>query len=78
LLRYSDVVIAAFDNPRIDDAGRKASEEMLSSARKYGMTLKYFNYNDSDAKDVGDMTDEQISFGIANAKDSIFGERAYL
>ena len=78
LLRYSDVVIAAFDNPKIDDAGRKASEAMIVSAKKYGITVKFFNYADTGLKDVGDMTDEQIKFGIETAKDMIYGEGAYL
>jgi DNA primase len=78
LLRYSDVVIAAFDNPNIDAAGRKACEEMIVSARKYGITLKFFDYASTGIKDVGDMTNEQVTQGIENAKDSIYGERAYL
>jgi DNA primase len=78
LLRYSDVVIAAFDNPNIDDAGRKASEAMIVSARKYGITLKFFNYASTGIKDVGDMTNEQIQFGVETAKDMIYGEKAYL
>jgi DNA primase len=78
LLRYSDTVIAAFDNPNIDAAGKKACEEMIVSARKYGMTVKFFNYASTGIKDVGDMTDEQIKFGLDNAKDMIYGEAAYL
>jgi DNA primase len=78
LLRYSDTVIAAFDNPNIDEAGKTASAAMIVSARKYGMTLKFFDYASTGIKDVGEMTDEQIKHGIANAKDSIYGESAYL
>jgi DNA primase len=78
LLRYSDIVVAAFDNPTIDEAGRKACEAMIVSARKYGMTLKFFNYNGSFAKDVGDMTDEEVKYGIETAKDMIYGAGAYI
>jgi DNA primase len=78
LLRYSDIVIAAFDNPNIDEAGRNACAAMVVSARKYGMTLKFFNYGSTGIKDVGDMTDDQVKFGIETAKDSIYGESAYL
>jgi len=78
LLRYSDTVIAAFDNPNIDEAGRTACAAMIVSARKYGMTLKFFNYASTGIKDVGDMTDEQVQHGVETAKDSIYGEKAYL
>jgi DNA primase len=78
LLRYSDIVIAAFDNPNIDEAGRNACAAMVVSARKYGMTLKFFDYSSTGIKDVGDMTDDQVKYGIENAKDSIYGESAYL
>jgi len=78
LLGRSVRVVAAFDNPRIDDAGRKACESLLLNARKYGMEVTFFNYNGVEAKDPGDMLEEDIRFGIANARDMIFGERAYL
>jgi hypothetical protein len=42
------------------------------------MTLKFFNYASTGIKDVGDMTDEQVQYGIETAKDSIYGEKAYL
>lgn len=75
LLRYSEKVVCAFDN---DKAGYKASEEMRKFARKYGMNLFFFNYGSSGAKDPGDLTDEQIAWGIANAKSSVLGEAAYV
>lgn len=78
LLGRSVRIVAAFDNPRIDDAGRKACENFLTSAKKYGMEVNFFNYNGIDAKDPGDMSVQEITFGIANARDMIFGERAYL
>lgn len=78
LLGKSDVVIAAFDNPSIDAAGKKACQDMLEMARKYGMELKFFNYNGSSAKDPGEMSEAEIMFGLQNAKDMIYGERAYI
>jgi 5S rRNA maturation endonuclease (ribonuclease M5) len=78
LLRYSDRIIVAFDNPRVDTAGKKASEEMRKWARKYGMNVAFFNYNNSDVKDPGDMTDEELRFGVDNAKDALLGEQAYV
>jgi Toprim-like len=78
LLRYSDRIIAAFDNPRFDAAGKKASDAILASAKAYGLELSFFNYGDSEAKDIGDMTDDEIREGLKNAKDRIYGEKAYV
>jgi hypothetical protein len=78
LVRRSEKVICAFDNPNIDKAGKKASDEMRKFARKYGINLFFFNYGDSDKKDPGEMTDEEILWGIANAKSSVLGESAYV
>lgn len=75
LLRYSDRLIVAMDN---DKAGQKASKEFLIWARKYSLNLWYFNYGSSSKKDPGDMTDEEIRWGIENAQSSIFGELAYV
>lgn len=78
LLRASDKIVCAFDNPNFDKAGRKASDEMRKFARKYGLNLFFFNYGSSSAKDPGDLTDDEIAWGIANAKSSILGELAYV
>lgn len=78
LLRYSDRVISAFDNPKVDKAGKKASDEMRDWSRKYGLNLSFFNYGDTGKKDPGDLTDEEIVWGIQNAKTSILGEKAYV
>ena len=78
LLRFSDKIIAAFDNPNLDKAGLKASKEMLEWSRKYSLNLWFFNYGSSSKKDPGDMTDEEIRWGIDNAVSSIFGESAYV
>lgn len=75
LLRASDRIISAFDN---DDAGKKASKNMLEWARKYGLNLSFFNYGDSGKKDPGDLTDEEIAWGIQHAKSSVLGEKAYV
>jgi hypothetical protein len=78
LLRFSNKVIAAFDNPNLDTAGKKASDQMRDWARKYGMNLFYFNYGTTGKKDPGDLTDEEIAWGIENAKSAILGESAYV
>jgi len=78
LLRQCDVVVSAFDNPAIDPAGRKASKEFLDLARKYGIELKFFNYNGEKGKDPGELSVEAITLGLKTAKDMIYGDRAYL
>jgi hypothetical protein len=75
LLRHSDKIIAAFDQ---DTAGYKASEELRKMARKYGLNLFFFSYPRGGAKDPGDLTDDEIAWGIANAKSSVLGESAYV
>jgi hypothetical protein len=78
LLRYSKKVIAAFDNPNLDTAGLKASKELSNWARKYGINLFFFNYGGSSKKDPGDMTDEEIRWGVEHAQSALFGESAYV
>jgi hypothetical protein len=75
LLRAADKIIAAFDS---DAAGNKASKEMLAWGRKYGLNLFFFNYGDSGKKDPGDMTADELAWGIQNAKTSLLGEKAYV
>lgn len=74
LMRRATQLISAFDN---DQAGKKASEQMLGFSRKYGFDLRYFNYTGIDVKDVGDMTEKQIERGLETAKHMIYGKEAY-
>ena len=74
LMRISSNLIAAFDN---DTAGKHASEQILGYARKYGMDLKFFNYDGIDVKDVGDMTVAEVHRGIETARDRVWGRQAY-
>lgn len=78
LLRASSRVILAMDNPKIDAAGRKAATEFRKAATKYGINTFYFNYGDSGKKDPGDMTNDEITWGLENAKSSVYGEAAYV
>jgi hypothetical protein len=78
LLRSVEKVIVAFDNPNIDAAGKKACDEMLAYSLRYDLNVYYFNYGTSDKKDPGDMTDEEIRWGIENAKSVIQGKAAYV
>ena len=74
LMRRATQLISAFDN---DQAGKKASEQMLGFSRKYGFDLRYFNYSGIDVKDVGDMTEKEIAHGLETAKHMIYGKEAY-
>lgn len=78
LIRRSEKVIVAVDNPAIDKAGKKAADELRKLGSKYGINMFFFNYGSTGKKDPGDMTDEEIAWGIANAKSSVLGELAYV
>jgi hypothetical protein len=75
IMRRASKVIAAFDN---DKAGHTACEQLRGLARKYGLEVSYFHYKGIDVKDVGDMTEAEIEFGLSHAKDMIYGKEAYL
>lgn len=75
IMRRAKNLLAAFDN---DAAGKKACEQTLGFARKYGLDLKFFNYDGIDVKDVGDMVESEIAKGIENAKDRVWGKAAYI
>jgi len=76
LFRVADKLIFAFDNPRIDAAGEKASKEMFAKCKEAGMECWFFNYAGTNVKDIGDMSREQIEYGIEKAKHFVFGEQA--
>ena len=78
LLRRADTLIVAMDNPRIDQAGKKAVEEFLSATRRLRFDCKFFNYTGIDVKDVGEMSHEQIHRGISTAKHSVYGKQVLL
>lgn len=78
LLSRAELIISAFDNPTFDVSGKEASKQMLEVARKYGLELKFFNYPLKHVKDIGDMSESDIRFGIKTARDRIYGEKAYL
>jgi hypothetical protein len=73
LMRTSNKLIIAMDNPNVDPAGEKAAKEIFDYVRSSGMECWFFNYGDSKCKDVGDMDEVQIRYGIDNAKHFVFG-----
>ena len=76
LMRQSTKLIVAFDNPTIDTAGEKAAKDMFRRSKQEGFECWFFNYGDSGAKDIGDMDDDQVRWGIENARHCVFGESA--
>ena len=78
MLRRAERLVVAMDNPRIDAAGKKAVQAVLDATKKYRFDCKFFNYHGIDAKDVGDMTPEEIEHGIKTAKHSVYGKQVLL
>ena len=79
LLRGADRLCVAMDNPRIDKAGLKASAAIWEASRTLGMEPWFFNNAHSgDKKDIGDMTEDQIRVGIAQAIHCSRGRSSYL
>ena len=64
LMRRADLLIIAMDN---DSAGNKATQFLLQSFRRLGLEGWFFNYGNSDKKDIGDMSEDDIDWGFENA-----------
>ena len=57
-------VIVAMDN---DDAGMKANKSLFRTLPRFDQGVLWLNYKGTNAKDIGDMTDEEIYDSIINA-----------
>lgn len=75
LIRAADRVIFAMDN---DEAGRVASEKLLSLSKEIGFDAWFFNYSETTQKDIGAMSKNEIVFGLTNARHRIYGRRSFL
>lgn len=64
LIRGANKVIFAMDN---DKAGLEASRDLLKRAKEVGLDCSFFNYAETDQKDVGGMSKAEIVWGIDNA-----------
>ena len=60
-------LILALDNPTVDSAGKAALEAFVAVARSNGLEFWAFSYGDSTAKDIGEMTPDEVVFGIEHA-----------
>ncbi|MGH3407553.1 MAG: toprim domain-containing protein [Streptosporangiaceae bacterium] len=63
--RFAEVVIWAFDN---DAAGDEISAELRTWRR---CIARFYDYGDSDAKDPGEQTDDEIRWGIEHATSAL-------
>ena len=75
LIRGAKEIIFAMDN---DKAGMSASMDMLQKSKEMGFECRFFNYDETDAKDIGGMSKSEIVYGLQNARHSIYGKRAVL
>ena len=75
LIRSSTHIIFAMDN---DAAGLSSSGTLLEYSKAMGFDCWFFNYEQTDIKDIGGMSKAEIMYGLDNAKHSIHGKRAFL
>lgn len=64
LTHIADRVVIAMDN---DDAGKASSKSLYQFLDTPRRGIRWWNYSGTDAKDIGDMTDEEIERGLATA-----------
>lgn len=64
LSTVADKVIVAMDN---DDAGKRSSQFLFRSLPHFRRGIWWFDYRHTTAKDIGDMTDDEIMTGVANS-----------
>lgn len=70
LIKEADEIVFALDN---DDAGKTASKRMLDLTKDMAFEAFFFNYGDSDRKDIGGMSRGEVSYGLDNAKHCVYG-----
>jgi len=64
LTDVAERVVIAMDN---DEAGLAASKKIAKRIATPRRGLMWWNYSGTDAKDIGDMTDDEIESGLTNA-----------
>ena len=73
LISGADRIVFALDN---DDAGRSASKSLLVKCLNQGIEAWLFNYSNTDMKDIGAMSKDEIEWGLQNARHVIRGAKA--
>jgi DNA primase len=76
IIRSLPSVLSAYDNPKIDPAGFKASKQLLEASQETGFDLSFFAYGETGAKDPGEMEDDEILDAVSGRVHSVFGRRA--
>lgn len=64
LMDICKCLIIAMDN---DEAGEASSKRLFSLPYRFRNGIKWFNYGDSKAKDIGEMSDDEIELGVTTA-----------
>jgi hypothetical protein len=64
LTHMADTIIVAMDN---DAAGIESSKKLYKFMGRPRKGLKWWNYKGTDAKDIGDMTDDEIEAGLMSS-----------
>ena len=64
LTAVADIVVVALDN---DKAGIEASKKLYKNMATPRRGIRWWNYSGTDAKDIGDMTDDEIEHGFTTA-----------
>ena len=64
LEQYADRLIVAMDN---DEAGISAAKKLFDTLPRFRKGVLWLNYDGTDAKDIGDMTDDKIVESISSA-----------
>lgn len=64
LTHIADRLVIAMDN---DEAGRESSKYLYKVLDTPRRGIRWWNYAGTDAKDIGDMTDEEIERGLSTA-----------
>lgn len=64
LLHMSDTIVIAMDN---DEAGVESSKRLYKNLGTPRKGIKWWSYSTTSAKDIGDMTDDEIETGLLTA-----------
>ena len=64
LASVADKVIIAMDN---DDAGKQSSKKFFKSLPYFRKGVWWWDYSGTTAKDIGDMTNNEIELGLINS-----------
>lgn len=61
---FTDEIVLALDN---DTAGIRATRELLPIAARLFRTVRVYNYGESEAKDPGEQSDDEVQYGFSNS-----------